>query len=75
MDIEVGKIYKHFKGNLYLVLGIAKNSENEEDYVIYKALYEDNLVWIRPLTNFLEEVNKNNQKYRFEKVTIESKAI
>lgn len=75
MDIEVGKIYKHFKGNLYLVLGIAKNSENEEDYVIYKALYEDNLVWIRPLANFLEEVNKNNQKYRFEKVTIESKAI
>lgn len=75
MDIEVGKIYKHFKGNLYLVLGIAKNSENEEDYVIYKALYEDNLVWIRPLANFLEEVNKNNQKYRFEKVTIESETI
>ena len=75
MDIEAGKIYKHFKGNLYLVLGIAKNSENEEDYVIYKALYEDNLVWIRPLANFLEEVNKNNQKYHFEKVTTESKAI
>ena len=73
MEIEVGKTYKHFKGDLYLVLDIGKHSETEEDMVIYKALYGDNLVWIRPLDNFTEEVNKNGQKYRFEKIIIESK--
>ncbi len=73
MKVEVGKTYKHFKGDLYLVLGIGKYSKTEEDMVIYKALYGDNLVWIRPLNNFIEVVNKNGQKYRFEKIIIESK--
>ncbi len=73
MEVEVGKTYKQFKGDLYLVLGIGKHSETEEDMVIYKALYGDNLVWIRPLENFTEEVNRNGQKYRFEKIIIESK--
>lgn len=73
MEVEVGKTYKHFKGGLYLVLGIGKYSETEEDMVIYKALYGDNLVWIRPLNNFIEVVNKNGQKNRFEKIIIESK--
>lgn len=73
MEVEVGKTYKHFKGGLYLVLGIGKYSKTEEDMVIYKALYGDNLVWIRPLNNFIEVVNKNGQKNRFEKIIIESK--
>lgn len=73
MEVEVGKTYKHFKGGLYLVLGIGKYSETEEDMVIYKVLYGDNLVWIRPLNNFIEVVNKNGQKNRFEKIIIESK--
>ncbi len=73
MEVEVGKTYKHFKGGLYLVLGIGKYSETEEDMVIYKALYGDNLIWIRPLNNFIEVVNKNGQKNRFEKIIIESK--
>ena len=73
MEVEVGRTYKHFKGGLYLVLGIGKYSETEEDMVIYKALYGDNLVWIRPLNNFIEVVNKNGQKNRFEKIIIESK--
>ena len=73
MEVEVGKTYKHFKGDLYLVLDIAKHSETEEEMVIYKALYGDNLVWIKPLENFTEVVNRNGQKYRFEKIIIESK--
>ena len=73
MAVEVGRTYTHVKGGLYLVLGIGKYSETEEDMVIYKALYGDNLVWIRPLNNFIEVVNKNGQKNRFEKIIIESK--
>lgn len=75
MNIEIGKIYKHFKGDLYLVLDIGKYSETGELMVIYKALYGNNETWIRPYNMFIDEVNKNNQKYRFEKINIESKNI
>lgn len=75
MDVEIGKIYKHFKGDLYLVLDIGKYSETGELMVIYKALYGNNETWIRPYNMFIDEVNKNNQKYRFEKINIESKNV
>ncbi len=66
MEIKVKGIYKHFKGDLYLVEDIAYNSENNEKLVVYRALYEDNKLWVRPYNMFIEEVNKNGQKYRFE---------
>ena len=70
-------IYRHFKGDYYLVLDIAKSSETEEEYVVYRALYGDNELWIRPVDMFLSKVNHEKypevkQKYRFEKVTIHS---
>lgn len=75
-DLEIGKTYKHFKGNFYIVLDIAYHSETLEKYVVYKALYGDYKTYIRPLEMFLEEVdvnredNKFNQKYRFERVDV-----
>ena len=72
MEVKVGRVYRHFKGDHYLVEGIAINSENEEKMVIYRQLYGDGSLYVRPYNMFLEKVNKNNQEYRFELVDIES---
>ena len=72
MDVKIKGIYKHFKGDLYLVEDIGYSSEDEEKLVIYRALYGDNKLWVRPYKSFVEEVNKNNQKYRFELQNIKS---
>ncbi len=78
-EVKVGRIYKHFKGNYYLVLGIGKDSETKEDMVIYKGLYEDCDIWIRPVKMFLSPVDHEKypnvtQKYRFELQEIKSRA-
>lgn len=72
--IEVGKLYRHFKGNYYLILDIATHSETRESYVVYKALYGDFATYIRPYDMFLEKIyhkrsdNITGQKYRFERI-------
>ena len=76
-DIKIHGIYRHFKGNYYLVEEIVKNSETLEDMVVYRKLSEDGSCWVRPLNDFLEEVDhdkypKVKQKYRFELQEIES---
>ena len=71
-ELKIHGIYKHFKGDLYLIEDIIYNSETEEKMVAYRALYGDNKLWCRPYDNFFEEVNKNNQKYRFELQEIKS---
>ena len=65
-EIKLGK-YRHFKGNEYEVIGIAKNSENLEDVVVYKALYGDGGLWVRPLAMWTETVEVNGKTLkRFE---------
>ena len=59
MDIKLGK-YKHFKGNEYQVIGIAKHSETLEPMVVYQALYGDRGIWVRPAIMWNETVNKEN---------------
>ncbi len=49
-------IYQHYKGNLYEVIGIAKHSETQEEHVIYRALYGNYDVWIRPKSQFCETI-------------------
>ena len=70
MDIKVKGIYRHFKGNYYLVEDLAKDSETLETMVVYRQLYGDGSLWVRPLSMFTEEVNRNGQKYRFELVDL-----
>lgn len=57
MNIGLG-LYKHYKGNIYEVIGVAKHSETLEDMVVYKATYqkEGENLWVRPLKMFLETV-------------------
>ena len=76
-EVKVNRVYKHFKGDLYLVEVIAINSETNEKYVVYRALYGDNLLYIRPYNMFISEVDHEKypdikQKYRFELQNIKS---
>ena len=73
MDVKIGCVYKHFKGNVYLVVGIANHSESGEKMVVYKALYGDFCLYVRPYDMFVEKVDKIKypgvaQEYRFELV-------
>jgi len=77
MELKVKGIYKHFKGDYYLVEDVALDSETEEEYVVYRKLYGDGGLWIRPKTMFLSTVDREKypdcpQKYRFELQQIES---
>ena len=63
--LKIKGIYKHFKGDLYIVEDIIYHSETGEKMVAYRALYGDGRLWCRPYNSFLEEVNKNGHKYRF----------
>lgn len=53
--IQSGR-YRHYKGNNYEVLGVARHSETEEEVVVYRALYGEGGLWVRPLAMFLETV-------------------
>lgn len=76
-EIKIKGIYKHFKGDLYLVEDIAIDSETERKVVVYRALYEDSKLYVRDLEMFMSVVDKEKypevkQKYRFELQNIPS---
>jgi hypothetical protein len=78
-QLIIGRVYRHFKGDYYLVEGTARSSEDGEEYVIYRKLYGDGGLWIRPLKMFLSRVDREKypdtaQEYRFELQEISSKA-
>lgn len=66
MSIKTGR-YRHYKGNEYEVIGVAKHSEDESELVVYRPLYGEMDLWVRPLEMFVEKI-KIGKKYipRFE---------
>ena len=70
-ELKIKGVYKHFKGDLYLVEDLAQYSEDDTQLVIYRALYEDTKLYARPLDMFLSPVDREKypdveQEYRFE---------
>lgn len=66
--IQLGK-YRHFKGQEYEVIAIAKHSETLEEMVVYKALYGEGDIWVRPVSMWEEVVTKDGKTFkRFEKI-------
>ena len=77
-DIKKNALYRHFKGDLYLVEDIAIHSETREKYIVYRALYGELGLYIRPYEMFASEVDREKypdveQKYRFE--LVEQKSV
>ena len=78
-EIKLKHIYRHFKGDLYLVEDVARHSETNEEYVVYRKLYGDCSLWIRPKEMFLSPVDREKypdckQQYRFQLCKIGSLA-
>lgn len=78
-ELKINRVYRHFKGDCYLVVDVALHSETKEEYVVYRRLYGDGSLWIRPKEMFLSEVDREKypdvkQQYRFQLMEIESAA-
>lgn len=76
-ELQLHRIYRHFKGDYYLTEDRATHAETGEECVVYRKLYGDGSLWVRPLALFLSEVDHEKypdcpQKYRFELVEVQS---
>ncbi len=68
MEVKAGQLYRHFKGNVYEIIAVAKDCEDLKDIVVYRNI-EKGDVWTRPLDNFCENVNRDGKTFkRFEKI-------
>ena len=63
MELKPGK-YRHFKGNEYEVIGIAKNSETLEETVVYRALYGEKDLWVRPAYMWNETIERDGKTFK-----------
>ena len=77
MELIKGRVYKHFKGDLYLVEDIAEHSESGDKLVIYRALYGEGKLYARPYDMFMSKVDREKypdvlQEYRFQLQDIET---
>lgn len=61
MSVKPGR-YRHYKGNEYIILGVARHSETEEELVVYRQDYGEKGLWVRPLAMFLETVEVDGQR-------------
>lgn len=59
-DVRPGR-YRHFKGNEYQVIGMARHSETEEEMVVYRPLYEEGGLWVRPASMWCEQVDRDGK--------------
>ncbi len=71
--MQPGDVVRHFKGKRYRILYLAKDSETQEDVVVYRALYGEEGVWVRPKAMFFSEVDRTKypdapQRWRFERI-------
>lgn len=71
-EVVIKGVYRHYKGDYYIVEDIATNSETLEKMVVYRALYGENKLWVRPYDMFVSEVEGQNQRHRFEKQNVKS---
>ena len=77
MELVKNRVYKHFKGDLYFVVDIAEHSETGEMLVVYRALYGEGKLYVRPYDMFISKVDRDKypdveQEYRFQLQEIES---
>lgn len=63
MSIPKGR-YQHFKGNFYEVVDVALSSETQEPFVVYRALYGEHGLWIRPLAMFEETIERDGKQFK-----------
>lgn len=78
MEIQKNTIYKHYKGDFYVIEDFALNTETEQTMVVYRGIYRDCPLFVRPISMFTEKLPEDKQKqygqeYRFQPVKVKSK--